>query len=750
MRQLAAASRGSRFRELAMIAPSVVKVAVPSPLHQTFDYLAADDVLVAPGVRVRVPFGRGRVIGVAVATAEGSDLPLGRLKRIDTVLDEAPLWSPEEWRLLLWAARYYQHPLGEVLSTALPALLRQGRAAQMEGERRWRLTLAGGKLSPADLARMPRQAALLARLQQCAGGCGNDELGAMGGAWRPALAAMRDKGWIEEVVMVPEAPPATPAIAHGPRLNAAQARAVDDVQAALGAFEPFLLEGVTGSGKTEVYLRLIEAVLERDAQALVLVPEIGLTPQLVERFRRRLTRPVVVLHSGLSDSDRLRAWLDARAGRAGVVIGTRSAVFTPLERLGLIVVDEEHDPSFKQQDGFRYHARDLAVLRARGADVPIVLGSATPALESLHNARQSRYRHLRLPERAGSAAHPCLDVLDLRRQPLEEGMARPLLQAVEATLAAGDQVLLFLNRRGYAPALLCHDCGWVAECRRCDAPLTLHRGRNRLCCHHCGAEQAIDTVCGDCASTDLSPAGRGTERIEEVLKARFPATPVIRIDRDTTRRRGALEKQLARVKRGEPCLLVGTQMLAKGHHFPSVTLVGMLNADYGLYSSDFRAAERMAQLIVQVAGRAGRAEKPGRVLIQTHHPDHALLQRLLREDYAAFASAALSERQAANFPPYAALALIRAEAPAVEPPRTFLESVARQVRQLGDETLQVWGPVPAPMERRAGRYRAQLLLQAVDRTPLQKILQHVVPQLAQLPGARKVRWSVDVDPVEMI
>lgn len=727
-----------------------IQVAVPSPLHKTFDYLPGNRGVIESGVRVRVPFGRSRVIGVVVGTSAQCAVPAERLKSVDAVLDEAPLWSHAEWELLIWASRYYQHPLGEVLSTALPALLRQGRPAQAACDYRWRLTEAGRELQPAGLARAPRQAALLAEFHGHPSGLTVTDLAAQGGAWRSALAAMREKGWVEEVALVPELRSPPVPVEAPPTLNAAQTQAVDAVDGAFGDFEPWLLEGVTGSGKTEVYLRLIETVLARNRQALVLVPEIGLTPQLEERFRRRLGTTIVMLHSGLSDADRLAAWLAAREGSAGVVIGTRSAVFTPMPRLGLIIVDEEHDPSFKQQEGFRYHARDLAVLRARGVQVPIVLGSATPSLESLHNAEQGRYRRLYLPERAGSADHPRLEVIDLRRQSLDQGLARSLVNNIEQTLAAGEQVLLFLNRRGYAPALLCHDCGWVAECKRCDAPLTLHRGRNRLCCHHCGAEQVIDVECGECGSDDLRPAGRGTERIEEILKARFAGTTVIRIDRDTTRRRGALATQLERVRSGKPCILIGTQMLAKGHHFPAVTLVGMLNVDHGLYSSDFRAAERLAQLIVQVAGRAGRAEKPGRVLIQTHHPDHPLLQRLLREDYSAFAMEALRERQAANFPPFAALALVRAEATASGPPRDFLERVAQQVRLVSRERIQLWGPVPAPMERRAGRYRAQLLIQARERTHLQQMLQQLVSGWGQLPGARQVRWSVDVDPVDLM
>ncbi len=727
---------------------SILRVAVPSPLFTTFDYRTPTVVDAEAGVRVRVPFGRTRVVGVVVETATRSELPKGRLKDIEEVLDSRPLWSPDEWKLLLWASRYYQHPIGEVLQTALPVLLRQGRGTDTIPERRWRLTAEGMKVTAEELTRAPRQAALLGKLREHQGGARPEDLHSTGGSWRSALRAMVAKGWVESFEYAPltsnerETDPS-------PELNAAQVEVLKTVQGSLDRYAAHLLEGVTGSGKTEIYLRLIEQVEQRGRQALVLVPEIGLTPQLVGRFRKRLGVELAVLHSGLTDRERLEAWLAARSGKAKVVIGTRSAVFTPMADLGLVIVDEEHDASFKQQDGFRYNARDLAVLRASYGNVPVVLGSATPSFESLHNVETGRYAGLSLPERAGDAKHPSLGVLDLRRQPLDEGMAPPLLRAVEETLSAGEQALLFLNRRGYSPALICHDCGWVAECRRCDAPLTLHRGRNRLCCHHCGSERPIDVRCEECGEGDLRPAGRGTERIEEALQSRFPGVSVIRIDRDTTRRRGALEAHLATIKEGRPCLLVGTQMLAKGHHFPDVTLVGMLNVDHGLYSSDFRAAERLAQLIVQVAGRAGRAGKAGRVLIQTHHPDHPLLQRLLSDGYAAFSRDAMRERREAGFPPYTAAALVRAEANNAELPRRFLAQVSRHVAQQNGSALQIWGPVPAPMERRAGRYRAHLLLQSTERGKLQPVLSKLVPKLGQLPDARKVRWSVDVDPQEM-
>jgi len=429
------------------------------------------------------------------------------------------------------------------------------------------------------------------------------------------------------------------------------------------------------------------------------------------------------------------------------VLGTRSAVFTPFARLGLIVVDEEHDPSYKQQDGFRYHARDLAVVRAQRNRCPIVLGSATPALESLANLAGGRYRRLALPERAGGARHPSLEVVDLRKRTLTEGLSEPLLAQIRAQLADGGQTLLFLNRRGYAPRLTCHDCGWFADCQRCDARLVTHRARGELRCHHCGAQQRLPTTCPDCGSAALKLLGRGTERLDDALAELFPGVGVARIDRDTTRRRGALEALLADAQSGRAQILVGTQMLAKGHDFPNVTLVGIVEADHGLFGADFRAAERMAQLITQVSGRAGRADRPGEVLLQTRHPEHPLLHALLAGGYPAFAEQALAERREAGLPPYAALALLRAEGPSLALALRFLTEVSEALPR--EPKVGVLGPVPAPMERLAGRYRAQLLLQASSRAALQKLLAAAVPGFDKLPSARKVRWSVDVDPVDL-
>jgi primosomal protein N' (replication factor Y) len=735
-----------------MKAERILQVALPTPLSGSFDYLPPRrhrDAPVPLGTRVRVPFGRREVVGVVVGLSATSRVAPDRLRPISRVIDTEPVLEPPTLELLGWASAYYHHPLGEVIVTALPKRLRAGRSQQVSGRRVWTLTAEGRALAPNTLARAPRQAALLADLRQAPDGMDPDRLRAIHTGWQRAMQGLKEKGLVQDMdspcLETPTAQEPTPAL----DLNPHQRQAVEGVRRHLGGFSSFVLDGVTGSGKTEVYLHLIETVIQDHLQALVLVPEIGLTPQLVERFRRRLRVPLAILHSGLSDTERHCAWEMARRGRAPVVLGTRSAVFAPLARPGIIVVDEEHDSSYKQQEGFRYHARDLAVFRARQHGIPIVLGSATPSLETLYNVERARYRRLVLPERTGSASHPILEVIDVRRRPLEDGVCDRLREEIAEQLEAGGQILLFLNRRGFAPALICHGCGWIAPCPRCDAFLTLHAGHGRLRCHHCGSEQVLPRTCPPCGEGDLRPVGQGTERVEQALRRWFPHTPVLRIDRDTTRRKGSMEARLEEIKRGEHQILVGTQMLSKGHHFPNVTLVGILDIDSGLYSTDFHAMERMAQLIIQVAGRAGRAERPGKVLLQTHQPEHPLLKTLLSGHYAAFAAAALAERRVAELPPYRHMAVLRTEAARNPAPMQFLDAARGVLPDPLPQGITVLGPAPAPMERRAGRYRAQLLVSARGRPVLKELLDRWMEDLPGLPGARRVRWSLDVDPIDL-
>ena len=740
------------------------RLAVPSPLRRCFDYLPSTktDCQSFPGCRVRVSFGRTSSVAVMLEHADSTPVASNRLKPAQEVLDKEPLFSTEMLVLLKWASTYYQYPIGEVVNNALPAILRQGKPAEAKGERCWCLTAEGGDVDPDSLTRAPKQAALLKLIADKEDGLLARDIDAVLSNWQGVMRSLQKKGWVcvetRQSLPVDET---EPGLETAPLdLNSDQQRAAESVTAKLGNFGVFLLDGVTGSGKTEVYLSIIEEVLARGEQALVLVPEIGLTPQLVSRFKNRFQRrfktPVAVLHSGLSDNERLSAWLKAKQGEVSIIIGTRSAVFTPLAKPGVIILDEEHDLSFKQQEGFRYSARDVAAKRGQLEKLPVILGSATPSLESIENARQKRYQLLVLPERAGEANHPEIALIDVRKQPMADGLSSALLNAMTRHLDNGGQVLLFLNRRGFAPVLLCHDCGWVSKCQRCDAHMTMFfdKGVKKLRCHHCGSERNADIHCPDCDSKELRPVGTGTERLEEALAIQFPDVGIARIDRDTTRRKGAMQTLLDSVHHGSSRILVGTQMLAKGHHFPDVTLVGVIDIDQGLFSADFRATERMAQLIVQVSGRAGRAEKAGQVLIQTHHPDHPLLKVLLEEGYSSFADKALDERRLAQLPPFQYLAMLRAEAVDTSLPIQFLQHARELAESIGSESpgadgVQLLGPIPAPMERRAGRVRAQLLLQSSSRAELHNLLTPWLQQLESSKLGRKVRWSIDVDPQEM-
>ncbi len=723
---------------------SALRVAVPLPIPGALDYLpkVPGDLDAALGCRVRVRVGSREVVGVVVDLG-APDVAPERLRPIEARIDADPVLDAELLGSLKRAAGYYHAPLGELLATALPSLLRGGGALPDTREPVWALT-AEGEAAAARLRPGTRTRALADLLG--AAPRGSAELDLLLPGWRPAARALTGRGLLARR----DRPPASAAlVARKIGLNAEQATAADAVRAALGGFAPFLLDGVTGSGKTEVYLAAIAECLARDRQSLVLVPEIGLTPQTLRRFAERLGVPVLALHSGLADGERARVWTAMLRGEGRVLVGTRSAVFCPLPRAGLIVVDEEHDASYKQQDGVRYSARDLALLRGKALGVPVVLGSASPALETLAAARAGRYRSLRLAARAQGARAPRVEIVDLRRRALRAGLSDVLIDGLRDCLADGGQALVFRNRRGYAPVLLCHDCGWSARCARCDAPMTVHARGRRLQCHHCGAGARVPDACPDCAALGLQPQGAGTERIEDALAETFPDVPVVRVDRGTTQRRDGLAAQLARLGDGAG-ILVGTQMLAKGHDLPGLSLVGVVGVDEGLHSADFRASERLAQLLIQVSGRAGRGRRPGKVLLQTHHPQHPLLLTLLAGGYPAFAELELAERQAAGFPPFAHLALLRAEAVEMAQVRQFLDEARAAASGSGaGSAVELLGPLPAPMERRAGRLRWQLLLSAPHRAELHALLSAWLPQVRALPSARRVRWSLDVDPLDL-
>lgn len=723
---------------------SLIRVALDVPVDRLFDY-RCDDTTAIVGTRVLVPFGRQRLIGIVVAKPETSDVPENKLRLATTVLDREPLLNRADLKLLEFAADYYVHPLGAVVMATLPAVLRRV-SSRAKSPGAWTLTEQGNTLTEDALPPRARAQRTLLGLLREQSVLPHNAITTAGAATRKALQTFIAEGWVIASNAPPDAVVVAPPPGIAPQLTPDQSSAVDAITAALGHYQALLLLGITGSGKTEVYLHAMATALARKLQVLLLVPEIALTPQLESLVIARFPEVMVsTLHSGLADGERAERWQAARNGRARIVLGTRLSVFTPLPDLGLIIVDEEHDSSFKQGEGFRYSARDLAVVRARQAGIPVVLGSATPALETYRNAIDERYRLLPLKNRI-QAGLPSIRYIDLRQQKTDDGLAPALIAAIGERIARGEQSMVFINRRGYAPVLMCGSCGWMSNCARCSAKLVLHLRDRRLRCHHCGHDSAVPTACPDCGDADLAPLGQGTQRIEAALTRCFPQARILRIDRDTTRPREAWPAMRTRIRERDVDILVGTQILAKGHDFPHLNLVGVVNADSMLYSNDFRASERLYALLTQVAGRAGRGALPGMVLIQTQFPDHPLYTALRDQDFDAFARAQLAERRQAGFPPYVHQALLRAEARELKTALGFLEQAAHAAADL-DGGVTVYDPVPANMMRRAGRERAQLLVQARSRAGLRAFLNAWRPLLADAEST-PARWSLDVDPLD--
>lgn len=727
-----------------------IRVAIPVYIYDTFDYtLSAERYPQAQvGARVAVSFGRQNLIGIITEKLDPNEAFTGqfKLKAITELLDNEAILDQKVLTLLTWSAQYYQFPIGEVIQSALPTLLRQGRALDILFHQ-W-------KVIPHDdpnglLKRSQKQYDAYQILKLHPHGTTENILN-LSGVQTTTLKALEKKGLVQCQLEPHDFTPMPVQLAQMPLTpNPDQKQAIQQILKSLHHYQAFLLDGLTGSGKTEVYLQAMHEVLKQGKQVLVLVPEIGLTPQTVARFKFRFHCDVALLHSGLNDSKRLQAWQHAQTGKASIVIGTRSAIYTPLPRLGLIILDEEHDLSYKQQEGFRYHARDVALYRGHLQQCPVILGSATPSIDSYHLVESGKLHLLELNQRAGVASLPKMHVIDLKVAKKQHSISQPLIEQIRQTLERKEQVLIFLNRRGYAPVLICESCGWQANCPHCDAHFTVHsQPYHYLHCHHCGTIQRLPEHCPECQQHTLKSLGAGTAKVEEHLNELFPHHDVIRVDRDSTSRVGSWQKIYDRIQQNKPTILLGTQMLAKGHHFPHVTLVAILDIDAGLLSVDIRAPERTAQLIVQVAGRAGRGEHKGNVYLQSLRPDHPMLTTLIEHDYRTVAKHMLAERKIALLPPYRYAALVRVESKDREYSQQFLSEIAQQFRAMAVDIIDIWGPIPAPMERKAGRYRAHMVILSADRAKLHFYLRQWWQQVVHLPRQHQLRLSIDVDPQE--
>lgn len=726
----------------------IVHVAVAVPMRSWLDYALPKEMnsqsLV--GCRVWVPLGRRQVVGVVLSYADRTDCPRSRLKSVVSVIDSSPLLHESLLDLMKWISQYYHYPIGEVMLRSLPTRLRQGQSQSLVQRLGYQLTELGRVVSQGPALRAKKQHACLMFLARSSSSMVDDETLKKECGYS-VIQRCIEQGWVEKVPM-PDGEHALIDVIEAPlSLTTEQSRAVSDICASDG-FVPWLLHGVTGSGKTEVYLQAIHQVLLQRRQVLVLVPEISLTPQTLSRFEKRFNAPVFSLHSGLSDKKRCENWLYASKNEPLIVIGTRSAVFAPLPELGMIIVDEEHDGSFKQQAGLRYSARDVAVMRAQKENIPIVLGSATPAFETLYNVKQGRYREIKLTQRVGGGELPAMSVVDLKGQPLEAGLCEEVLHKISQTLDNQGQVLLFINRRGYAPVWMCHQCGYVSMCDRCDAKMVVHHKISRLQCHHCERSVPLISHCQQCQQAECIAVGAGTQRLEAFLDSYFPEKQVLRIDRDTVSSKKRLHDALDKIEKKAVDIIIGTQMVAKGHHFPHLSLVVVVDGDAGLFSMDYRATERMAQLLVQVSGRSGR-EKAGAVVIQTHHPDHPILETLFHQGYEALSNMILQERQIAVLPPYSYHAMLRLESTEESAAKKMLVALKRQLEQSNGQVF-ISGPLLAPLARRAGKYRFQLLFQAPARSLLQRLLPSVTNALLCQPVAKRCQWVLDVDPVDMI
>tara|TARA_Y100000768_G_scaffold131605_1_gene97869 strand:+ start:716 stop:2944 length:2229 start_codon:yes stop_codon:yes gene_type:complete len=732
----------------------LIEVLVPIPLMEKFSYLAPKDVQapIKPGSRVLVPFGRRTVVGVIWNFTKKESSDPRKYKHIIKVLDDKPLLDSHSMDLAEWASRYYHYPLGEIISYFFPPSIRKGKDASFKESQFLELTSKGTFLKEVDLARAPGQKKLVSLLKE------KGELSTKSakayGITNAVISGLEQKGYVMRFSreLSPYKKTKDNKLLPSKKLNREQIEAVKSIKESQDKNQTFLLDGITGSGKTEVYLQAIQEVVNNGKQALILIPEIGLAPQAEERFKEYFGDRVMSFHSAKNDREKVDAWLGASRGLVDIIIGTRSSVFLPMKDLGIIVVDEEHDLSFKQMDKFRYSARDMALYRAKLEKVPVVLASATPSLETLKNVQENKYKILKLSKRATGASLPAFQAVDLRGQELNEGLSNELLEATQSELSKGNQVLIFLNRRGYAPSMICRVCGWVSNCERCDALMTVHKNPLKLHCHHCEAQKAYPNKCPSCDSNDFLTYGFGTERLEEFLHNRFPGVTTLRIDSDSTKKKETLNEYFHEIRKGNPLILLGTQLLAKGHHFPEVTLVGIVDADSGLFSADFRGSERVAQLLTQVSGRAGRDKKPGRVILQSYCPDHPQIEEIVTGSYEKFTKKLLEERKASKIPPFSYQAKIFAESPKSLTSRDFILNLLNKskIDEKLKSNLRIVGPLPSIMEKKSGVFRWELSIFSTNRSNLHKFLDVMQSRLYHPKLSKSVRWSIDVDPLSSI
>jgi primosomal protein N' (replication factor Y) len=739
----------SGFSEVSNKSPNrFASFAIAIPLYRIFDYAIDNHEQVQRGTRYRLPFGQGSRTGILLETHNSASVQQNRIKPAQECLDESPVLSGHLIELATWMSEYYLQPVGEVLFQCLPRYLRAARYEKPVRVKNWYANELEPELRGAIEKRSPRQHELLLAIERASCGLNALQLKAVNSNWHGLVRSLEDKKAIRWEWSKPQTSFTTPE--KLPELNQEQATAFSQMERRFGRFSVHLLDGITGSGKTEVYFRLIQNQLQQRRQVIYLVPEIGLTSQLVERVRRRFGEQFAISHSALTERQQYEAWDRFRQGDVTIMLGTRSSLFSQSDRLGLIIIDEEHDGSYKQEDGIRYHARDVAIKRAQMLDIPIVLGSATPSLESLHNCEREHYYRYLLSQRPTRYAPPQIQLIDSRNVKLEQGCSPYLLKRIDHHLAQKGQVLLYLNRRGFAPVVMCHECGWQANCRYCDSKLTLHQSLNRLLCHHCGYAQPVPSDCGECGNGDIKHYGIGTEQLEQNIKKRFPNYPVLRIDRDSITSRDDFARQMETLRQGDPCLLIGTQMIAKGHDYPAITMSAILDADQALFSASYRASERLVQTAFQVSGRSGRGDQQGEAYIQTDFADHPLMQALTNQSYTDIATSITREREMLGFPPFARVVMFRADAQSLEQATEKLDEIKQCLTPAANRhNVKCIGPIPALMTRRIGRYRSQLCLIGSDTRKLRGVLREAMPDIEAVKSTQSVKWVVDVDAFDL-